>query len=97
MDINQALISKLEQLARLELSAEEKESLRQDLNNILHLVEKLQEVDTEGVAPLVYLNEEQNTWRADEVTGQVSREAALRNAPDADGTFFRVPKVIDLK
>ncbi len=96
MQIDKLLISRLEELARLELSEAEREALRQDLNHILEMVEKLQELDLENVEPLVHVGEEVNIWRRDAVKGQVSREAALRNAPDSDGVFFRVPKVIDL-
>lgn len=98
MKIDLDLILKLEKLSRLELSAPERETLIQDLNDILQMVERLQELDTEGVAPLVYVNETTaESQRPDEVQGAVSREAALRNAPRHDGSFFRVPKVIDLK
>ncbi len=96
MNIDSILISRLEHLARLELSTEEREQLRNDLNDILAMVEKLQELDTSGVEPLVYVNEEHQTLRPDIVQGQVSSEAALRNAPDHDDAHFRVPKVIDL-
>jgi aspartyl-tRNA(Asn)/glutamyl-tRNA(Gln) amidotransferase subunit C len=96
MTVNTDLISRLEHLARLELSAQERLSLQSDLTNILDMVEKLQELDTTQVEPLVYMNEEVNVWREDEVKHQVEREAALKNAPDQDGTFFKVPKVIDL-
>jgi aspartyl-tRNA(Asn)/glutamyl-tRNA(Gln) amidotransferase subunit C len=96
MTVNTDLISRLEHLARLELSEAERGSLQNDLSNILGMVEKLQELDTSKVEPLVYMNEEVNVWREDEVKYQVEREAALKNAPDQDGTFFKVPKVIDL-
>jgi aspartyl-tRNA(Asn)/glutamyl-tRNA(Gln) amidotransferase subunit C len=96
MTVNTDLISRLEHLARLELSEAERSSLQNDLTNILGMVEKLQELDTTQVEPLVYMNEEVNVWREDEVKHQVDREAALKNAPDQDGTFFKVPKVIDL-
>jgi aspartyl-tRNA(Asn)/glutamyl-tRNA(Gln) amidotransferase subunit C len=96
MTITGTLISRLEHLARLELSEEERQALQNDLNNILVMVEKLQELDTETVEPLVYLNEDVNVWREDQVQNQVSQEQALRNAPEQDGTFFKVPKVIDL-
>jgi aspartyl-tRNA(Asn)/glutamyl-tRNA(Gln) amidotransferase subunit C len=97
MTIDERLISRLEQLARLELSAEETSRLTVDLNNILTMVEKLQELDTTGVEPLVYINEEVNVLREDEVKNQVSQAEALENAPKSDGTYFRVPKVVDLK
>lgn len=96
MQIDDQLISRLELLARLQLSDAEKDQLKTDLNSILAMVEKLNDLDVEGVEPLVYLNEALNRPRADEVRNQVSREDALRNAPDQDETFFRVPKVIDL-
>ncbi len=94
MKIDKALISRLEILAKLKLSEAEKEELADDLNNTLQMVEKLQEVDTEGVDPLVYINEEVNKLRADKVEGMVSRTDALKNAPDNDETFFKTPKVI---
>ncbi len=94
MQIDEKLISRLEHLARLELSEQERAQIQQDLNNILVMVEKLNELDTKNVEPLVYINEEGNVWRADQVDHQISREKALANAPDQDGTFFRVPKVI---
>ena len=97
MKIDEQLISRLEHLARLELSDAEKTNLMQDLDNILALVEKMNELDTQNVAPLVYVNPIENTLREDQIENQVSREEALRNAPKQDGVYFRVPKVIDLK
>ena len=96
MKIDDQLISRLENLARLQLSTTEKEGLKTDLTNILGMVEKLQELDVEDVEPLVYLNEAINRQREDVISNQVDRDAALRNPPDQDGHFFRVPKVIDL-
>ncbi len=97
MKIDKQLISKLENLARLKLSEDESKDLQTDLNAILEMVEKLQELDTEGVEPLVYINEEVNVFRKDKVENQVSQDEALRNAPDHDGSFFKVPKVINKK
>jgi len=96
MAIDNKLILKLEHLARLQLSETEREQLNGDLNNILAMVEKLQEVDTENVAPLVYITEHDNVLRTDEVNNQVSRKAALANAPDSNEEYFKVPKVIDI-
>lgn len=94
MEIDQSLISRLEHLARLELSTEEKESIRKDLNNILQMVEKMNELNTEKVDPLIYINEQENIWREDKVENQVNRTDALKNAPDKNEQFFKVPKVI---
>ena len=96
MKVDKQLISKLEKLARLELSQEERSILSKDLESILQMVEKLQELDTSSVQPLVYVSEEENVLREDEVRNQLSQQEALKNAPDQDGTFFKVPKVIDL-
>ena len=94
MTIDQNLILKLENLAKLELSDEERTKLTGDLNNILVMVEKLQELDTTGIEPLVYINEEVNKSRLDEIKNQVSQQDALKNAPDQNGTYFKVPKVL---
>ncbi|MCP3931416.1 MAG: Asp-tRNA(Asn)/Glu-tRNA(Gln) amidotransferase subunit GatC [Bacteroidetes bacterium] len=94
MEIDVKLISRLEELARLELSLEERERLQKDLNNILKMVEKLEDLDTTGVEPLVYVSEEQNVLREDVVKNQVEKRKALMNAPDKNENFFKVPKVI---
>jgi aspartyl-tRNA(Asn)/glutamyl-tRNA(Gln) amidotransferase subunit C len=94
MKIDTSLISRLEELARLKLSAAERTKLTGDLSEILKMVEKLEELDTTGVEPLVYINDEVNVLRADKVDHQVSAEDAFKNAPNADGTYFKVPKVI---
>ncbi len=96
MHIDDQLISRLEKLTRLQLSAAEKVRLKGDLNAILEMVEQLQEVDIENVEPLAYVNNDVNRLREDVVRSQIAREKALKNAPDNNGEFFRVPKVIDL-
>lgn len=97
MQIDNALISHLEQLARLELSEEERSSLASDLSSILAMMERLKATNVEGVEPLIYLNATPNPLRPDVPGGQSSREDALRNAPESDGTYFLTPRVIDLK
>ena len=96
MQIDDQLISRLERLARLELADDERQTIQGDLNKILAMVEQLQSLDLKEVEPLAYVNAPENRLRADLIQAQLSREEALRNAPDTDGTFFRVPKVIDL-
>lgn len=97
MKIDQSLILRLEHLARLELQPAERAHLQQDLNRILEMVEKMEGLETANVEPLVYVNEDVNVLREDRVKGQASREAALRNAPQKDGAYFRVPQVIPTK
>ncbi len=95
MNVDKQLISGLEKLARLQLNEPEREKLSGDLTRILSMVEKLNQLDTDGVAPLVYLNEQPQQLRDDIVRNQLSNEQALQNAPEQDGRFFLVPKVID--
>ncbi len=97
MHIDDKLISRLELLTRLRLRGSERERLRADLEKMLSMVDKLSELDLSEVMPLTHITDVWNNWRADEVCGQLSREEALRNAPDTDGIFFRVPKVIQSK
>ena len=94
MKIDKTLISRIETLAKLKLSEEEKEELADDLSNILNMVEKLQEVDTEGIEPLVYMTDEVNKLRPDQVENMVTQPEALKNAPDSDGTYFKTPRVL---
>lgn len=94
MQIDRNLILKLENLAKLELSELERERLGVDLTNILSMVEKLKELDTTQVEPLVYISEAENMLREDEIAGQVTNDQALSNAPEKQAPYFKVPKVI---
>ncbi|GGB16163.1 Asp-tRNA(Asn)/Glu-tRNA(Gln) amidotransferase subunit GatC [Puia dinghuensis] len=94
MEVNDALIDNLSNLARLEFNASEKESIKKDLEKMIHFVEKLGELDTTGVEPLLHMSPEINVLREDIPQGSVSREAALSCAPVTDGQYFEVPKVI---
>lgn len=94
MEINDGVFNQLAHLARLEFSETEKASIQHDLQRMVAFVEKLNELDTTGVDPLLHMSNSVNVWREDAVAGSVTREAALANAPAADGEFFKVPKVI---
>ncbi len=96
MNIDTDTINKIAHLARLTFSEEKTEELKTDMEKILSFMRKLDEVDTEGVEPLIYLSEEQNILREDKVIQIISHEDALKNAPKHDSDFFRVPKVIDI-
>lgn len=96
MQIDEKLTFRLEQLAKLELDNEERRHLIQELNHILDLVQQMNRLDTSSVEPLTHVNLAVNRFREDAISGQVERSAALRPAPDSDGSFFKVPKVIDL-
>lgn len=92
MDITNEMVDKLADLAKLDFTAEEKERLIGDLTKITGFVEKLNELDTSNVEPLIFMSDEVNVLRADEVHQPITKEEALRNAPAKDSDYFRVPK-----
>ena len=94
MEINDELVDKLATLARLSFNADEKESIKADLSKMISFVEKLNEVDTTGVEPLLHITKETNIMREDVVIQTITREEALKNAALKDNQFFKVPKVI---
>jgi aspartyl-tRNA(Asn)/glutamyl-tRNA(Gln) amidotransferase subunit C len=94
MEVNDLLIDNLAKLSHLSFTDEEKKEIRADLQEMISFIEKLREVNTEGIPPLLHMSSNVNILRDDEVQGSVSREEALKNAPQTDGTFFKVPKVI---
>ena len=94
MEVNDELINNLAQLARLEFNDAEKDEIKNDLQKMIAFIDKLNELDTTGVEPLLHMSENINVLRKDEVKGSISREEALKNAPLHDEQFFKVPKVI---
>lgn len=94
MEVNDLLVENLAKLARLSFNEQEKMEIKADLQQMITFIEKLKEVNTEGVQPLLHMSDNVNILREDVVRGSISRDEALKNAPDADGTFFKVPKVI---
>ena len=94
MNVNDELVDKIASLARLKFNPEEKEDIKNDLRQMIAFIDKLNELDTTGVEPLLHMSENINILREDEVTGTISREDAFKNAPLHDEQFFKVPKVI---
>ncbi len=94
MKIDQDTVNKIAHLARLEVTGQEREELIADMNQILSFMDKLNEVDTSGVEPLVYMTDEVNVLRDDTVKHPITHEEALQNAPAHNAEFFLVPKVI---
>ena len=95
MKVDKEALQKIAHLARLEVRPEEETDLLNSLNEVLNWMEQLNEVDTTGVEPLTHISGETNVLREDEVKNQLPREQALVNAPQHDGQFFEVPKVMD--
>jgi aspartyl-tRNA(Asn)/glutamyl-tRNA(Gln) amidotransferase subunit C len=95
MKVNALLIGHLSHLARLQFDEQAGQEMVHDLNRILGFVEKLEEVNTEGVEPLIYMTDETNILREDAVIQTITQDEALRNAPRKDSDYFRVPRFID--
>jgi aspartyl-tRNA(Asn)/glutamyl-tRNA(Gln) amidotransferase subunit C len=111
MKVSDNDVSYVADLANLELSSEERARMVRDLNSILEYIDRLSQLNTENVAPMAQVsdrygldNSKQGSerfayaMREDIQNGlrpSLPREEALKNAPDSDGTFFKVPKVIE--
>jgi aspartyl-tRNA(Asn)/glutamyl-tRNA(Gln) amidotransferase subunit C len=94
MTIDQDTVKKIAHLARLELTGEEKKAMIKDMNKILGFMDKLNEIDTTGIEPLVYMTNEVNSLREDVIKQEITHQEALLNAPKQDGEYFLVAKVI---
>ena len=79
-------------LAKLELSGEEKEQAKKDMANMLNYIDKLNELDTEGVEPMSHVFPVNNVFREDVVTNGDDRDNILKNAPEEKDGMFNVPK-----
>jgi aspartyl-tRNA(Asn)/glutamyl-tRNA(Gln) amidotransferase subunit C len=95
LKIKKEVILKLEKLAKLKLSEEERDEISSDLDKILSMINKLEEVDTTGVKPLVYIHEEINVLRKDKVENMLDKEEGLKNAPSRSDNYFAVPRIIN--
>jgi len=95
MKIDKQTLDKLAHLSRLEINEKDEPKMLQDLSAIVTFVEKLNEVNTDGVEPLTTMSQEVNALREDEPGGHLTHEDVLKNAPAKDNDFFRVPKVIE--
>lgn len=94
MEITNEMIDKLANLSKLQFEDEQKEEIRQDLSKIIAFVDKIEELDTEGVEPLVHLSKEINILREDEVEETISQAQALKNAPSKDSDYFKISTVL---
>ncbi len=95
MNIDQQTLHKIAHLARLELNPADESKLLKEMTAVVSFVEKLNEVNTDGVAPLTTMSHEINSMREDEVKQHLPQAEALRNAPKKNNNFFLVPKVLE--
>ena len=94
MEVNDELVEKLAHLARLKFDDAGKAAIKNDLQKMIQFVEKLNELDTTGIEPLLHMSDNVNVLRKDEIKGSIRREEGLKNAAMHDNQFFKVPKVI---
>lgn len=95
MKIDREHLDKIAHLARLEFDEKDADKMMKDMTAIVEWVEKLKEVNTDGVEPLTTMSYEINVLREDEVREHLPHDKALANAPKKDKDYFRVPKVIE--
>ena len=95
MKVDNSIVEEIAHLARLKLTEEEKIHMISEMSEILNWMEKLNEVDTSNVEPLVHMSQEMNVLRDDIEGEMLSHDAALKNATKKDSSYFRVPKVIE--
>ena len=88
------LVRHIGRLSRIELTDEQARVFSRQLGDILSYFDKLQELDTEGVEPMAHAVEIHNVLAADEPSESLTPDQALSNAPQREGDFFKVPKVI---
>jgi aspartyl-tRNA(Asn)/glutamyl-tRNA(Gln) amidotransferase subunit C len=94
MKVDVATVRRLAELSKLSFSENEETDMVDGLNEMIAFVDKLKELDTANVEPLVFMTDETNVLREDVVEAPVSQAEALKNAPSKDMYYFRVPKVI---
>ena len=93
--VDEHLITSLSKLAKLKFDKTSIKKMKLDLNKILEFINAISLIDTEGIKPLVYISEEVNVLREDKVANEVSQKEALKNAPQKDSDYFKVPKVLN--
>ncbi|GIX04051.1 MAG: aspartyl/glutamyl-tRNA(Asn/Gln) amidotransferase subunit C [Planctomycetaceae bacterium] len=94
-ELSREVVLKVARLARLALTEDEIRDFSQQLGRVLEYMDRLQELDTSQVEPLVHAIEITNVLREDVVCPSLPREAALANAPKTDGQYFLVPAILD--
>ena len=95
MKINEETILKLASLSKLKFENKEKNLITNDRQKMIDFIQTLEELDTDGVKPLIHMTEGFNNWREDEVKDMLDQKEALRNGPQSDSTYFKIPKVLD--
>ena len=94
MKVSDELIDRLANLAKIEFDDIARSEIKNDMNKMLEFVDKLNEIDTEGVDPLIFMSDEINILREDISKKTITQKEALKNAPQHDSDYIMVPKVV---
>jgi aspartyl-tRNA(Asn)/glutamyl-tRNA(Gln) amidotransferase subunit C len=94
MHVDDALITKLSRLSMLQFNEEEREEIKSDLQKMIGFMDKIRELDLDGVKPLLHICNNQDVLRDDIPGNMLTREEALKNSEGQDGQYFIVPKII---
>lgn len=92
--VTQHLIDNLSELSKLNFDQKQSQQIKFDLEKMLEFVNTISQINTDNVEPLVYVNEETKLLRKDEVKDSLSQADALKNAPEKDSDYFKVPVVL---
>jgi aspartyl-tRNA(Asn)/glutamyl-tRNA(Gln) amidotransferase subunit C len=95
MKITDEIVDHIAHLARLKFEGDKKIAIKQDLEKIISFMDKLSDLPTENVEPLIFMNESVNVLREDVAKVTLTQSEALKNAPKKDSDYFRIPKVLD--
>lgn len=95
MKITEEVVDHIAHLARLEFEGEDKKTILRDMENIITFMDRLNELNTEDVEPLIFMSDEVNRLRDDVAEVTITQKEALKNAPQKDSDYFRIPKVLD--
>ena len=95
MKISEEIVDHIAHLARLEFEGDKKQSIMEDMERIVSFMDKLQEVNTDNIEPLIFMTDEIGNLREDDPQVTITQKEALKNAPKKDSDYFRIPKVLD--
>ena len=94
MKLNKALIKKISDLAHLEFDGKSLNMIQKDMHDMLNYINKIKEIDTKNIQPLINPIEEESALREDKAKGSIEKTDLLKNAPDKNSDYFKVPKFI---
>ncbi len=94
MTVSEKDVDRIAELSKLQFDDAAKTAVQQDLNKIIDFIGKLDELDTDQVEPLLFMTDEVNVLRADDARTDITQKEALKNAPQKDSDYFKIPKVL---